>query len=211
MPLDPTQATAGSFTPATTTAATNAGQFGGNQDFSGSTGGFNLDNILGKIGQNPGVLLSAAPLALDLLKGNQALPAQKQVQQQAGEAASVGRTLEAYQGSGTLPSGLQDVVNLNKNAAIAQVNDTYSQLGLANSTQHVQAVQQIHEAYNAQVAQIGQQLAQQGLQWTQLSANEFNTLLDTQLKQEQGLQNALASFAGGLARVSGGGSSTSST
>lgn len=161
-------------------------------------GGFNLDSILGKIGANPGILLAGGALGLDLLKGNQPLPGQTAVQNQATSEASAGATLEAYQQSGTLPAGLQQIVNSNTEAGISAVRANFANLGLSGSTMEAQAIAQVKQAASAQTAQIANQLFSQGVAMTGMANSEFNTLLETQLKQEQGLQTAIASFAGAL-------------
>ena len=162
-------------------------------------GGFNANNILGFLGKNPGVLLGGAALGADLLLGNQSLPAQSQVQNQATSEQSVGKTLSSYVFSGTLPSGMQDIVNQNTNASIAAIRANNAKLGLSGSTMEAQQIQQVHEAATAQVSQIAEQLLQQGQGWSALSNQEFNQLLTTQMQQDQALQQAIGSFAGGLA------------
>lgn len=167
--------------------------------YTGGTAAGGVNNLLGFLGNNPGLLLGGGVLGLDLLKGNQPLPGQTQVQNQAASEASVGNTLSAYAQSGTLPAGLQDIVNQNTNAGIAKIRSDFAQLGLTGSTMEAEAINQVHQAAAAQTSQLANQLLSQGAQFTGLRNQEFNTLLQSQLSQEQALQNALGSFAGGLA------------
>lgn len=158
-----------------------------------------ISNLFGYFQNNPAMLLGAGALGADLLMGNQPLPAQGQVQQAAADQASVGRTLSAYGESGTLPAGLQDVINMNTQAGEAALNSQFGQLGLANSTMAAQGQQQIREAAAGQQAQLANQLLQQGAQYTGMSNQELNTLLQTQMQQDQALTQAIGGFAGALA------------
>ncbi len=137
------------------------GAVSGNQDFSGGTGG-GFGSILDKLGSNPGLLLAAAPLAMDLFNGSSLPSSGTALQGQAADAGSMGRTLSAYQQSGTLPSGLQDAVTANTNASVARLKATYAQNGLSGSSMEAEAVNQVHQAATAQVATLAQQLAAAG-------------------------------------------------
>lgn len=174
----------GNFTPGTASA--------------GGAGGI-ANNMLGFFENNPGMLLGAGALGLDMMMGNQPLPAESQVQNNAASEGSVGKTLSSYIFSGTLPSGMQDIVDANTNSAIAAVKGNYAKMGLSGSTMEQQAVNQVHQAAAAQVSQIAEQLLQQGQGFSALSNQEFNTLLQAQMQQDAALQQALGSFAGGLA------------
>ena len=153
--------------------AVGAGPYGG-------TGG-GVNNLLGFLGNNPGLLIGAGALGLDAIMGNKPLPAQTQVQNQAAGEASMGRTLSSYEQSGTLPAGMQEIVDANTNAGIAKVKSTYASLGLSGSSMEAEAVAQVHQASSAQVAQMANQLLQQGATWSGMSNQEFNTLLQTQM------------------------------
>ncbi len=173
-------------------------------DFSGGAAGGGAWNtlaahIMSGLSSNPGAVLGAGVLGLDMIMGNKNLPADNQVEANAASDQSMGRTLTAYEESGTLPAGLQSVVDANTNAGIAKIKSNYAQLGFSGSTMEAEAVAQVKQAATSQVAAIAQQLAQQGMQWSGLSQQEFNTLLQTQMAQEQGLQSAIGNFAGALA------------
>jgi hypothetical protein len=121
------------------------------------------------------------------------------VQRAAAEAQSMGKTLSSYQFSGTLPSGLQDVVNQQERAGEAALRSRYANSGLAGSTMEGQQIAQLKQASAGQVALIAQELAQQGRSWSTLSAQEFNNLMNLQQQQDAAFNAALAKFAGGLA------------
>jgi hypothetical protein len=147
-------------------------------------------------------LLAAAPLVMSLLNGG-STTGEAGVQRAAAEAQSMGKTLSSYQFSGTLPSGLQDVVNSQESAAEAALKSRYAGLGLAGSTMEGQALGQIKQAKAAQVAVIAQQLAAEGRSWSTLSADEFNKLMAAQQAQDTAFNASLAKFASGLAGGSG--------
>ncbi len=134
------------------------------------------------------------------------------LQGQAADAASEARTLTAYQQSGTLPAGLQSVVDMNTNAGLAKVRSSYAQLGLSGSTMEAQALAQVKEGASAQTAEIASQLAQEGAQYAGLAGSETSNVLRAQLDQQGQFTQALSLFARGLAGGGGfGGSSTAGT
>ncbi len=182
----------------------------GNQDFYGGTAG-GFGSILDKLGSNPGLLLGATPIPLDLLKGSSLPSSGTALQGQAADAGSMGRTLSAYQQSGTLPSGLQDAVTANTNASVARLKATYAQNGLSGSSMEAEAVNQVHQAATAQVATLAQQLAQQGINYEQLQSSDLSNLLKAQQTQDAEFQNAISTFARGLVGFGGANNNTSTS
>lgn len=176
------------------TASTAANFFGGG---GGSTG------LIGKAGDfianNP---LQVAGLGLGgamALMGNKPLPSQAQLQELAAEQGTVGRTLAGYSQTGTLPPGMQQVIDANTASAKAAIRSKYASLGYSGSSAEIQALQQVDQAAAGQVAQIANQLLQQGKDFSSLSAQEFEALLNAEQQQQTGLSNSIAKFAGGLA------------
>lgn len=157
---------------------------------------------LSKMFSNPGVLLAGGALGADILMGNQPLPGQTQLTQAAGEAQSMGRGLSSYIFSGTLPPGAQQAVTNAVTAATAKIKSSFAALGMAGSTAEAQAVQQIHESAAAQTFQMADQLLKQGANYSQLSDQLYQTLLQTQMSQENALTGAIGTFASGLAGAS---------
>ena len=156
------------------------------------------DKIGGLIEKNPGILLAGGLLGANMLMGDQPVPAEKQLQQQAGEAASMGRTLTAYQTSGTLPPGLQGIVDQQIDAAKAALVSQYGEMGLGSSTMLTDKLNQLKVQKSAEIAQFADQLAKQGIAWTNLSASEFSNLMTAQTQRENAFTQALGSFAAGL-------------
>lgn len=176
-----------------TPAAAGAGATSG-----GGLGGVG-NKLLGFVENNPGVLLAGGLLGANMLMGNKPLPAEQSIQRMGEEAASQARTLEAYQQSGTLPAGLQSIVDQQTKAAEAALSTKFADLGLSGSTMERQQLAQIKMAKAAEIAQFADALAKQGIQWAGLSVQEFNQLLAAQQANEDSFTKALGSFAGGLA------------
>lgn len=171
---------------------------GGGAATGGTVGGDIGSKIMGLVEKNPGVLLGAGVLGANMLMGDKPLPGEQAIQRSAEEAASQGRTLSAYQQSGTLPAGLQSVVDRQFEAGKAALIDQYSRMGLGNSTMIQDKLNALRAQKSAEVAQFADMLAKQGIQWTQLSNTEFNQLLAAQTAKEEAFGKALGSFAAGL-------------
>jgi hypothetical protein len=143
--------------------------------------------------------MAADPLAVNLLSGQGSTTGQTGVTRAAGEAGTMARTLEAYQTSGTLPSGLQSIVDSQSSAAEAKLKSSFAEMGLSGSTMEAQQLGQVKQAKAAEVALMADNLAKQGIQWANLSAQEWNQLMTTQSAQDTAFTNALGKFAAGLA------------
>src|SRR5262249_51881714 len=128
----------------------------------GTSTGTGISDIFGSF-KNVAPLLGAGVLGMNLLNANKPIPGEQAVQTQAGEAATMGRTLAAYQQSGTLPPGLMAHVDAGTRAAEAALRSRYAQMGLTGSTMEAQQIGQIKEAHAAQVATIADNLAKQGI------------------------------------------------
>jgi len=182
----------------------NPGAIAGDAAATGATGGDAGSKIMGLVEKNPGVLLAGGLLGANMLLGNEKTPAEKAVEQQAGEAGTQARTLTAYQTSGTLPPGLQGIVDQQFDAAKAGVIDSFAKQGLGNSTMMADKLNALKAQKSAEIAQFADMLAKQGIQWANLSSNEFTTLLNAQAQQDSAFTAALGSFAGGLAGLRSG-------
>ncbi len=194
----------------TSLAAPTAGAATLPQDFSGGldaassglpvggtdTGG---GGFLSKLTSNPAALIGAGGLGLAALRQNQPLPEQAQLNQIGAQEQATGNQLASYVNTGTLPPGAQESVNLATNAAKAQVRSTAAQLGLSGSTWEADRMGQIDQQAAAQSTQIATQLLQLGANYSQLSTGVFESLMKSTLAEDQQFQQALSSFASGLA------------
>jgi hypothetical protein len=172
--------------------------------FSGGGGGTaSSSGVGGWLGNNWDKVAKAGISGLGLLmaqnQGNQPLPAEASLQNAAESAQTTAQTLQGYQITGTLPPGMKQIVDMNNASAKAAIKSQYAGLGYGGSTAEKQAIQQVDQASTAQIAQLANQLAAQGMSFAQLSASEFNNLLQAQMAHETAFQNSLAKFASGLA------------
>lgn len=199
---------------------------GGNVDFTGggdfggtgiitpqtpnSTGGLSGmgSNILGFFEKNPGALIAGGLLGANMLMGDKPLPAEASIQQAAGEAQSHANVLQAYQTSGTLPPGLQSLVDQQTSSAEAELRSSFAKSGLSGSTMEAEQLGQLKRAKAGQIAALADNLAKQGIQWAGLSAQEMGQLLTAQQAQDTAFTQSLGLFAGGLSGLRGSGTGT---
>lgn len=148
------------------------------------------------------------------------LPYQQQQEQAAQEALNNAGNLQAagqkdlsYQQNGTLPPGMQAQVTQALNDAIAASNSKYASMGLANSTMAQQEQQYLTLQSQALAGQLQQQLAQTGTQLISdatsdlsVASNVYSALMETQISQDNALEQSVAQFAGSLAMASAVGS-----
>jgi hypothetical protein len=199
---------------------------GGNVDFTGggdfggtgiitpqtpnSTGGLSGmgSNILGFFEKNPGALIAGGLLGANMLMGDKPLPAETAIQQNAGEAQSHANVLQAYQTSGTLPPGLQSLVDQQTSAAEAELRSSFAKNGMSGTTMEAEQLGQLKRAKAGQIAALADNLAKQGIAWAGLSAQEMGQLLSAQQAQDTAFTQSLGLFAGGLSGLRGSGTGT---
>lgn len=160
-----------------------------------------LDNAVSSLTKNPLALLGAGGLALDYLMTPNVsqLPETKPLEQSAGNLAAQGNNLMSYMQTGTLPPGAQEAVNSATQAAKAQVRSNYANLGLSGSTMEGEALNMVDQNAAAQTFSIANQLMSEGANFTNLSDQMYQNILNLTLQQDTAFQNALSSFSGGLA------------
>lgn len=159
-----------------------------------------FDQAISSLTSDPLRALGVAGLGANLLFGDpKSLPAERSLEQQAGEAGRMARTLAGYQQSGTLPSGFQSIVDQQFNAAKGAVVDQYSRLGLGNSTMLADKLNSLRAEKTAEVAQLANRFAAEGIEWSRLNAEDLTAILGAQTNQEVAFQSAVSSFARGLA------------
>ena len=185
-----------------TDTAVPGGVAGGQIGAPDAGGGF-IGSLLGKFEQNPGLLLSGGILGMELLKGNQPYPAEQQLSTLATNVGSTGRALDSYLFSGTLPPGAQQAVTQAAESAKATTRSRYAQLGLSGSTMEAEALQRIDQSAAAQTFQIADQLLAQGANYSQISGQLYNDILQSQMATDKELMASLSAFAGGLAGLRG--------
>lgn len=160
-----------------------------------------LDAATASLAKNPMALLAGGGLALDYLltKPVSNMPEAQPLEQAAAQTAAQATSLESYLQSGTLPPGAAEAVRSATDAAKAQIRSNYANLGLGGSTMESQALGMADQNAAAMTFQIGDQLLAQGANFTQISSQLYQQILGLTIQQDTAFQQALGSFAGGLA------------
>ncbi len=164
-----------------------------------STGG---GGFLSGLTKNPTELLGVGALGLDLLKGMQPPAYEGNIAALAKENAATGARLENYESTGTLPPGMQAGLTTAANDAAASIRSQYAQRGMSGSTAEAQDLANLSARTEAQSAQMAQTLFAQGLQDQQLSSQEYQLLMQTQLSQDTELSNSIGNLVGWMAKSS---------
>lgn len=193
-----------------------ASAYGGGGGGAPAAGGFNISDpstYLPAAGLTPvkaaGVALGAGALGYDVLKGNKPLADQSALQAQGTQLSAQGQQFMSYLQQGTLPPGLQTLVDKQTNAAKAMAIANAAKNGQSTdpttNTQLADAINSAQQQATAQVAQLGTQLFQQGLSETQVSAQIMQYLTNLDEQQTANMGKSIAAFAASLA---GGGGTT---
>jgi hypothetical protein len=187
-------------------AALNFQQTGGNMPIAPQGQGNSLWNaITGKgswkdaIGNNIGTALSAAPLALAAIKGNQAMPGQNAIASEAAALESQGKTLQSYVTDGTLPPGVATQLHQAGEAAKASIRSQYAARGMTGSSAEATDLANVDNTIVGQGASIASSLLQQGMNETNMSAQLYSTIMNNAVQQDAQLGNAISAFASGIA------------
>ena len=165
------------------------------------------------ISNNPlkalGVLGGAGALGYDVLQGRKPLADQSALQNQATQLSAQGQQFMSYLQAGKLPAGLQSLVDKQTQAAKAMAISNAAKNGQSTdpttNTQLADAINSAQQQATMQVAQLGEQLFQQGMNETQVSAQIMQYLTNLDEQQTQSMGKSIAAFAASLA---GGGGTT---
>lgn len=158
-----------------------------------ATGG--LSGLFG----NPKADVALAGLGLDLLHGDQQTSEQKALEAQAAQAGGNAQRLESYETSGTLPPGMQSLLDAAAAGSRATVNSEYAARGMSGSSARAQDIAAVGQHEAQQSAQLATQLFQQGVQESQLSAELYQNLLQVQLQQDKDFSTALGGLVSAVA------------
>lgn len=170
-------------------------------------------NLLGTYG---GPALAGGALLYDLFKGNETDPNITSLQglssklgDESQNLFTQGQTFENYLTSGTLPTGLQNKLNLAEGAAKARVVQGAANSGLSADPTKNSAVAQDLSSVDIQgsaamadeevkLAQLGQSMIGQGIQLAGLQSNLYQFLANYDQKQQQQVGDAITNFAKAL-------------
>lgn len=161
----------------------------------GGTNAAGTNNILAAIGANAAPLAAGVGLAGDALMNNKALKGERQIQQQAGQLAAQGQTLQQYLQTGTLPPGLQGALDDASAASIATIKSQYAAHGMSGSSAEQDAIANVQQTVAASGAQMALQLLQTGIGESEGAAQLYQSILNSALQQDATLGAAIGRFA----------------
>ena len=158
-----------------------------------------VNSPLTKLG---GVAASGLGLVRDVTQANASnpIPGMSNVQQIAQQSATQGAILQQYLTNGTLPPAVQASVDQATQSGIAAIKSRYAGMGIApGSSQETQDIARLQQNAVVQGATLADQLTQQGISLTELSATLYNNLVgyNTALNTQTG--QAISSLATALA------------
>lgn len=172
---------------------------------SGTSGGGILSNVANTLGISKSSILPAAVagggLITNIARGSN-LQGQSQLTGLAAQTAQQSAIMENYLNTGTLPPGVQTAVNNATAGAKAAIRSKYAASGLSGSSMEQQELSQVDLNAAAAGSQVAINLYSQGLDDAKISEGIYNTLLSTDVKQQELTSNAIANMA---AALSGGG------
>lgn len=154
---------------------------------------------------NANWLVPGAALGAQAIQGQQALPGQNQLKEQAQQLGLQGEQLQQYLQNGTLPAGLQSGIQQATESAKATIRSQYAARGMSGSSAEQQDLAAVDAQAQQQGAQMALQLLQQGVSETGMSANLYDSMMKSSLSQDEQLGSALANFASSAAGGSGDG------
>lgn len=159
----------------------------------------NLGNVIAK---NPGIALGAAGLGIETIMQPSIPSISGTTQQLQSEAAALGgqsAALESYLQTGTLPTGVQASLNQAAESAKAAIRSQYARMGDSGSSAEAQDLANVDQTVAAQGGSLALQLLQQGVSEGNLSAQLYQTILNTATAENAQLSQAIGNFAGSLA------------
>jgi hypothetical protein len=118
---------------------------------------------------------------------------------EAGQLENQGALMRSYLAGGTLPPGQEASLTAASEGATASVASEYAAHGMSGSSAEAQDLQNVQQQKLAAQGQLATQLFSQGVSETEMSANIYTNLMQTQLNQDAELQQAFGNFAAALA------------
>jgi len=139
--------------------------------------------------------IGAAPLAVDLLRGNQPVSGQAQIGTSAAQLSAQGTQLQSYLQTGTLPPGAQASINQAVAASQASIRSQYASMGMSGSSAEAQDLANAQTAGVSQATTMAQSLLSTGLQESQMSDQLYQDIMNQALQQDNQLSSAIGTFA----------------
>jgi hypothetical protein len=195
-----------SFAPGTNLAGVSGGASSGGGSFGNLISNPSFGSLTDFLTKNAGAIVPGAALAYNAIQGQQPLQGQNALNSTATQLGQQGQQLQTYLQNGTLPPGLQAGLQQAADAAKATIRSQYASRGASGSSAEQQDLANVDQTVQAQGAQMALQLLQQGVQETGLASSLYQQLMQTQLTQDQQLNQLFGAFGSAL----GGGGGTNS-
>lgn len=144
---------------------------------------------------SPNALISAGGLAMNAIKGQQALPGQNALAQQAATANAQGAQLQSYLTNGTLPQGVQQSIDQATQSTIASIRSQHAAQGTSGSSAEQQEIASATANSKSQGASIAMQLLQTGINESGLASKLYENMMQNALQQDQALAGSIQNFA----------------
>lgn len=148
---------------------------------------------------NASSIIPAAGLALTALRGDQMPKGYNQLESQANELTGQGEQLQKYLSTGTLPEGAQAGLNQAAESAKASIRSQYASRGMSGSSAEQQDLANVDQQIQSQGFNMAMTLLQQGVNEQSLASGIYQNLMQTQLKQDEDLTQAITGFGTALA------------
>ena len=153
----------------------------------------------GGLGTDLKLGLVAAPLALDVLRGNQPVKGQNQINADAAQFAAQGAANENYLATGTLPPGAQAAINQAVTAAQTAIKSQYAARGMSGSSAEQQDLQNAATNGVTQATNLATQLLNTGIRQSEFSAQLYQGIMNQSMQQDQALGQSIGNLAAALA------------
>lgn len=161
----------------------------------GGSGGGALDFL----SKNANLLIPAAGLGFEAIKGSTTDPTTNELKGLAQSLGGQGSMLSSYIQTGKLPPGVGSVVDQQTQAAEAQTRSAFANLGLSGSSMEAEAISSVKQQAAVNTFNIADKLLQQGIQESQLSGELYQAVISQQTSESNALTEAIAQFAGAAA------------
>jgi hypothetical protein len=175
----------------------------------GTAGGSMLSRgLLGQPGSvisdltKPTTLLTGGAALLPLLQGN-TIPGLSDLQNQAKTFNAMGTPLAQSLTTGQLPAGAQTSLDAATRAAKAAVRSQYANMGLSGSSQEADQLAGVDAKEATQKVAMLEDLTKIGVSEMKQASPILQTIMTTQLQQDQQQQQAIARLAAALAGSTG--------
>lgn len=166
-------------------------------------GGFGASDIMKFLKSNPNLILGGVGLGA-AAANKPSLPNMGNLNAEATAANNTANSLINAETSGQLPPGQQQMVQNALNDTISGIRAKYANMGLSGSSSEQQEIAAARERAAATTADLATKVTGQGLNALGLAEQIYATIAQLKLGQDQGLQQAIANFAGAAAGGAGG-------